>query len=101
MNNLIEEWNINDSCIILEPQEIFNCGIVGVTEDKCHLVYSYQKLTERMAKKELDTSDNKRNFEDCLDEACELVDYNTIRSLPYMNKEYKPIIMYELEIKCE
>lgn len=33
--------------------------------------------------------------EDCLSEACEWVDYNTIRSVPYMDSSHAPIIVYE------
>lgn len=90
-------WTVEDEVIILEPKEYFNKGIIGVTEDKCHLVYSYQKIThgnacEEFMKKE---SDDERTFEDFLQEASEWVDYNTIRSLPYMNEKYRPIIIYE------
>lgn len=93
----IEEWGIEDGTIILEPQEDFNFGIIGVTEDKRHLVYSYTKLTEGVAKKQFENKnpDDGRDFEDFLNEACEWVDYNTIRSLPYMNEDYRPIFIYE------
>ena len=87
-----------DEVTILEPQEDFNCGIIGITEDKSHLVYSYEKLTEGMAEKEFKNKkpDDERTFEDCLSEACECVDYNTtIRQLPYMDASSRPIIIYE------
>lgn len=92
----IEQWEI-DKVIVLEPQEDFNCGIIGITEDKSHLVYSYEKLTEGMAEKEFKNKkpDDERTFEDCLSEACEWVDYNTIRQLPYMDASSRPIIIYE------
>lgn len=91
----IEEWGIEDGTIILEPQEDFNFGIIGVTEDKRHLVYSYTKLTEGMAQKEFENSAGGMTLEECFQEACEWVDYNTIRSLPYMNEDYRPIFIYE------
>ena len=97
LTELIDEWGIEDETIILEPQEEFNGGIIGVTEDKCHLVYSYEKLTVSMAEvwfKEK-KPDDERTFEDCLSEACEWVDYNTIRSIPYMDASHAPIIVYE------
>jgi len=97
LNEKIIDWNIESETIILEPQEYFNKGLIGVTEDKCHLIYSYQKIThgnacDEFMKKE---SDDERSFEDFLQEASEWVDYNTIRSLPYMNEKYRPIIIYE------
>lgn len=81
----------------MEPQEDFNCGIIGITEDRKHIVYSYDKLTEGMAEKEFKNKkpDDERSFEDCLIEVCEWVDYNTIRQLPYMDEDSRPIIIYE------
>lgn len=40
-------------------------------------------------------ADDERTFEDFLSEACEWLDYNTLRSLPYMDSEHRPIIMIE------
>lgn len=99
LNEKIVDWAIEDGIIILEPQEEFNCRIIGVTEDKCHLIYSYQKLTTGMAEKYFreKKEGDERTMDDCLSEACEWVDYNTIRSFPYMNEEYRPIIIYEFE----
>lgn len=54
LNEKILDWNIEDETIILEPQETFNKGLIGVTEDKCHLIYSYIKLTEAMATEEFE-----------------------------------------------
>lgn len=93
----LREWNVEDETIILEPQKDFNKGIIGVTEDKCHLVYDFQKLVAGMAGENFmnKSNDDERTFEDFLQEASEWVDYNTIRSLPYMNEKYRPIIIYE------
>ena len=93
----LREWNVEDEIIILEPQKDFNKGIIGVTEDKCHLVYDFQKLVAGMAGENFTnkSNDDERTFEDFLEEASEWVDYNTIRSLPYMNEKYRPIIIYE------
>lgn len=30
-------------------------------------------------------------------EAMEMLDFNTLRSIPYLPKEYRPIIIYEVE----
>ena len=102
MNDIIErlkeEWNLDEHAIYLEPCEDYNKGIVGVTEDKQRIIYSYQKLTAALAESYQKTEENsEKTFEDYLDEACEWVDCNTIRSIPYWNKEYAPIIMYEVE----
>lgn len=44
LSEFINEWTIDENVIILEPQEGFNGGIIGISEDKCHLIYSYQKI---------------------------------------------------------
>lgn len=103
LNEKIIDWNVEDGIIILEPQEEFNDGIIGISEDKCHLIYSYQKLTESLAKKyESDFYEkNPDNIyqpelkEDFIQDACEWLDYNTVRQLPYMNEKYRPVIIYE------
>ena len=97
INDLFEIWNLEDGAIILEPQEDFNKGIIGVSEDKCHIIYSYQKLTESLAEsyKNYEKDENK-TIEDYIDEASEWIDYNTIRSISYFDKEYAPIIIYEV-----
>ena len=63
------------------------------------LIYSYQKLTAGNASEEFEKKekDDEITYEDFLAEACEWVDYNTIRALPYMNSEYRPIIIIEFD----
>lgn len=96
--DLYEVWGVDENAIVLDPASYFDRGIVGVTEDKQHLIYSYQKITFGNALEEYEKSfgkDDERTFEDFLSEACDFVDFNTIRSLPYMDSEYRPIIMIE------
>ena len=90
-------WNVEGGTIILEPQKNFNKRIIGVTEDECYLVYDFQKLVVGMAGENFmnKSNDDERTFEDFLQEASEWVDYNTIRSLPYMNEKCRPVIIYE------
>lgn len=51
------------------------------------LVYKYDKMVECLAK-EYDDS------EDPYLDAMEWIDYNTMRTLPYMNAKGRPIIIY-------
>ncbi len=60
-------------------------AILGISEDG-RLVYSYSKMVESLMLK------NIMSYED----AVEFIDYNTIRSLPYMG-EKSPIVLYSLE----
>lgn len=69
-----------------DTPDLYKDAIVGLTSDDEHLIYSYDKLIESMMKV------NGWTYE----EAVEWIDYNTIRSLPYM-KPCEPIIMFDLE----
>ena len=57
-------------------------AIVGISDDG-RLVYAYSKMIENLM-----LSDN-MSYED----ATEFIDYNTVRSIPYMG-EHAPIIVY-------
>ena len=46
----IEMYQLEDDCIILEPWEDFKDGIVGVTEDRTQIIYSYQGMVESLAR---------------------------------------------------
>lgn len=65
-----------------------NDAIIGVDVDG-HVCYSYQKCVECFMKHDKMSEE----------EAMEWIDYNTIRSLPYMG-EMKPIMMYDIEEFC-
>lgn len=98
-DELIDIWGIDENAIVLEPRDYFDKGLIGVTEDKQHLIYSYQKLTAGNAAEEFTNKekDDERTYDDFLSEACENVDYNTVRSLPYMDADYRPILIYEFD----
>ena len=76
--------DIVDKIVVLEGDE-FADGCIGITHDY-HLVYDYGKLAQSIAEK--------NNIS--IEEAIEFIDYNTIRSLPYINNQglLEPIIMY-------
>ncbi len=100
MREFIDLYNLDENVIILEPQEDFNRGIIGVSEDKKHLIYSYEKLTCLLAQEYKNFEhDNQKTNEDYLFEACEWVDYNTLRAISSMNQEYAPIIIYEVNVE--
>lgn len=48
-DDLMEELEVEDGTILLEPREVFDKGILGVTDDKCHVVYGYYKLADALA----------------------------------------------------
>jgi len=100
MQDFINEWGLEDDVIILEPQNDFNKGIVGVTEDRHHIVYSLDKLAIAFAEsfQKEDKCENKEmEFHDWYMEAVEYLDFNTVRAIPYMNQDYAPILMYDVK----
>lgn len=96
--DFVNDWNMEDDAIFLDPPEEFDGGIIGVTEDKCHIVYSYDKLVESIAKayKEYAKGKTEETDEDFISQAAEWIDFNTLRQLPYMDQEHVPIIIYEI-----
>ena len=73
-----------DKIRVLEGDE-FADGAIGLTSDNC-LVYSYDRLVQSLAKEYGTETD-----------AVEWLEYNTLRSLPYMESMGNvPIIIYEL-----
>ncbi len=59
-------------------------AIVGISDDG-RLIYSYSKMVESLM-----LSDDMSH-----EDAVEFIDYNTVRSVPYMG-EYAPIILYHI-----
>lgn len=63
----------------------YDDALIGVSEDG-RAIYDYEKMIEWLMDEE--------GFTD--DEAVEWVEYNTLRTLPYMGDK-APIVMYPLE----
>ena len=98
---ICEQFEVEDSVIFFEPEEVFNKGILGISEDKHHLIYGYYTLATALAEdyekewnsKEHDEEEEKPDF---YFDALEWLDVNTIPSTYYMINENYPIIIYEL-----
>lgn len=87
LKNMIADLIFDDEelnqIIVLEGDE-FADGAVGLTDDN-RLVYSYERLVESLAKVYGSEED-----------AVEWLEYNTIRSLPYMSSYGNiPLIIHE------
>lgn len=82
LNALIEDRGIEEDVILLENHTYDN-SIVGITEDG-RLIYDFEKMVQEFMEDE-----------GCDElEAIEWLEYNTLRSLPYMG-ERAPIILME------
>jgi hypothetical protein len=95
--NLYDEKGI--SLIVLEPG-VFDHGIkrFGRKKDGYAVVYDYNKTAYALAKDYLKTNGNKDGYtaEDALTDAFEWLDFNTLRSIPYMSGSgaVPPIVVY-------
>jgi hypothetical protein len=67
---------------LFEPEQ-YDEGIIGVTENG-NVIYSYESLAEMLILHDDMT----------YEEAIEWLDYNTIRTIPYMG-EFKPVILMD------
>ena len=99
--DIIEYFGIEEPILFFKPEEVFNKGIIGITEDHCHIVYGYWELVTALAedyerlwnKEEHSAEEEKPDF---YTDAMEWLDINTIRSLSYEDQEICPIVIYEL-----
>ena len=91
IKDYILDKEILDKIVVLEGDEYAD-GVIGITEDY-RLVYSYEKLVESLMK----TYDSEDGSIKWL-EAVEWLNYNTLRSIPYMESQglLAPVIIHEL-----
>lgn len=91
INNRLRDYLVTNG---LETAGVFNCpsydnSIVGYTSDGA-VVYDYERMIlEYMSENQCSRI-----------EAIEFIDYNTIRSIPYMHRNMiPPVIMYPCELE--
>lgn len=73
-----------DSNIVLLEPKCLDAAVIGISHDE-RLIYDYDKLIKAFM-----DGDNMTE-----EEAIEWIDYNTLRTIPYMGNN-SPIIMYNL-----
>ena len=98
---LCDEYNIDGPILFFSPGEVYDKGILGVSEDHRHIVYGYWKLVDSLAEDfenewKKDKHEEGEEVPDFAVEAIEWLDTNTICSLPYQDQEVCPIIIYEI-----
>ena len=80
LERFFEEHEIENVAYFTEPHYV--PAIIGMTHDGNHVVYDYRKMVDYLV--ETDGME--------VTEAYEFIDYNTIRSIPYMG-EYAPVVV--------
>ena len=89
----IVQNKLAEDCIILEPWEDFSPTIETVLSGK-RIVYDFHKLVESLAESYRKNAKTPENPDyDYETQAIEWIDYNTMRSLPYWQEEFRPIIV--------
>lgn len=83
LKEYLAEHGFDETSFFENPD--FVDAIVGIT-DEGNLIYDYDKMVQSLV------SEGEMNEED----AIEWIEYNTIRTIPYMGIG-KPIIMYSIE----
>ena len=88
IREIILDEEILNEIILLEGDE-FADGAVGIS-DNYHIIYDYDQLVHSLM------SHDDLSFDDAVD----MLEYNTLRALPYMQSQGRaPIIMNSFEIK--
>ena len=80
---ILTEFGYEDSIVFESPD--YDNAIIG-TDGDGRVIYSYEKMAECLM------NDDGMSYE----EACEFIDYNTVRALPYV--ENGPIIVYNMDL---
>lgn len=89
----IVQNKLAEDCIILEPWEDFSPAIETVLSGK-RIVYDFNKLVQSLAESYRRNAKTPENPDyDYETQAIEWIDYNTMRSLPYWQEEFRPIIV--------
>ena len=68
--------------MILEPQSVFNKGVIGYDEEQNKLIYSYELLAQALTDSFLEDTPNS-TWEEAEVCAIDWLEYNTMRSAPY------------------
>ncbi len=45
-DEFIQKYSLENGCILLEPWDDFKDAIIGISENHCQVIYSYQAIVE-------------------------------------------------------
>ena len=83
--DLREHIKNNYDGAVLFDNPSFDNSIIGISTDN-NIIYDLTSMVDELAE------DDDMSYE----EALEFIDYNTLRTIPYINEGSKPIVMTEL-----
>ena len=98
---IVDYYEIEEPITFFDPEDVFDKGILGISEDKKHVIYGYFTLAAALAEdfeKEWHKEQHKEDEEepDFMLDAFEWIDKNTIGTIPYLDEETSPILIYEM-----
>lgn len=85
----LNDFGFEDSVVFTDPY--FCNSIVGITSEG-NVVYGYEKMVNELAEEYMKEG---KSEEEATEEAIEWIEFNTLRSLPYIDSSKRPIIIYE------
>ena len=47
--DIVEYFGIEEPVLFFKPEAVFNKGIIGISEDHCHIIYGYWALVTALA----------------------------------------------------
>lgn len=77
-------WELGYEDVVVFENPSFDSALIGVSEDN-RAVYDYQKMVVWLAV----------DYHISMEEAIDFIEYNTIRSLPYVGKS-APIVVHRI-----
>lgn len=82
LKKLLTSWGYEDAVLFENPT--YCDAVIGISENG-QVAYSYNKMVKHLM--------NEDNMTE--EEAIEFIDYNTIRALPYVSGNTRPIVIYD------
>jgi hypothetical protein len=99
---IMDGFGIEGPITFLEPSEVFNDCILGISADDKHIIYGYYNMCWALSeqnRKDWESEEHDGEPEpDFYWDAVDYIDYNILRfeNLSYEDDRY-PIVMYEIE----
>lgn len=95
---ICELLKIEDPIFFFELEDLFNKGIIGVSEDNKHVIYGCYKLADALAEYYKQEDSDSKSERDYYSEAWDYIDSNVIPTADRLavKEENFPIVICEL-----
>lgn len=93
LEKLFMDGRFDNSIVFGEDGKEYFSAIIGYTEDN-HIIYDYDLMAQNLTERYIEDGVPE---EEAYTDACEWIDYNTLRAIPYCHGIY-PIVVVEDEM---